>query len=373
MRSRWLLSSSMLCALLFGTAAEAQTRRHHRHRHRGAAEVAAPRRGAVAPAPRRVATPATASPAPSTPRPPQPEDPPLFYAAPGYVPANPYRAGGSEGRHFGSVAENDILATMRTAPVRGNLRNYGNTSVNIRVDFPGPIDGSYKPSEQRHEEHWRAEIAAFRLNQLLGLERVPPAVFRQVLEDDLPTGERYGVTFTEGVSRGAMIYWVPVLRPSGVGSPESMEFWSQRLTAGVPIADGERTRAQEVSDLIVFDFLIANWDRWNGLNTLEDGHGHLVFRDNNAGFQVPSNSSRYQRVLGWLHRSQRFSRALIERARALDLDTLRDAMADDADGNGAVLLSDAQLRDVLRRRDTLVAYVDALVRRYGEANVMAFP
>lgn len=152
-----------------------------------------------------------------------------------------------------------------------------------------------------------------------------------------------------------------------------MEFWSQRLTAGVPIADGERTRAQEVSDLIVFDFLIANWDRWNGLNTLEDGHGHLVFRDNNTGFQVPSNSSRYQRVLGWLHRSQRFSRALIERARALDLDTLRDAMADDADGNGAVLLSDAQLRDVLRRRDTLVAYVDALVRRYGEANVMAFP
>ncbi|MFO0651071.1 MAG: hypothetical protein U0326_32900 [Polyangiales bacterium] len=155
MRSRWLLSSSMLCALLFGTAAEAQTRRHHRHRHRGAADAAAPRREADA-GPRRAATPATPSTAPSTPRPPQPEDPPLFYAAPGYVPANPYRAGGSEGRHFGSVAENDILATMRTAPVRGNLRNYGNTSVNIRVDFPGPSTESCKPSEQRHEEHWRA-------------------------------------------------------------------------------------------------------------------------------------------------------------------------------------------------------------------------
>jgi hypothetical protein len=364
MHRRWLLLSTMLCAMLVGTAANAQTRRHRRNRHRGAAE---------APAPRAPVAAATPTPAPSAPRPPQPEDPPLFYAPPGYVPANPYRAGGSEGRHFGVVAENDILATMRTAPVRGNLRNYGNTSVNIRVDFPGPIDGSYKPSEQRHEEHWRAEIAAFRLNQLLGLERVPPAVFRQVLEDDLPTGERYGVTFTDGVSRGAMIYWVPVLRPSGVGSPESMDFWSQRLTAGVVIADAERARAREVSDLIVFDFLIANWDRWNGLNTLEDGAGHLVFRDNNAGFQVPSNSSRYQRVLGWLHRSQRFSRSLIARARELDLDTLRDAMADDADGNGAVLLSDEQLRDVLRRRDVLVAYVDALVRRYGEDNVIAFP
>ena len=36
-----------------------------------------------------------------------------------------------------------------------------------------------------------------------------------------------------------------------------------------------------------------------------------------------------QRVLGWLHRSQRFSRGLIERARSLDLDSLRDAMADE--------------------------------------------
>ncbi len=364
MRNRLLLSLTLFTALLASASAEAQTRRHRRHRHRG--DVAAPRSASNAPA-------AVAPSAPRAPRPPQPEDPPLLYAQPGYVPANPYRAGGSEGRRFGAVPENDILATLRTAPVRGNLRNYGNTSVNIRVDFPGPIDGSYKPSEQRHEEHWRAEIAAFRLNQLLGLERVPPSTFRQVLEDDLPTGDRYGVTFTDGVSRGAMIYWVPVLRPSGIGSLESLEFWSQRLTLGAPLADAERARAQEVSDLFVFDFLIANWDRWNGLNTLEDGHGHLVFRDNNAGFQVPSRSSRYQRVLGWLHRSQRFSRGLIERARSLDLDSLRDAMADDADGNGAVLLSDAQLRDVLRRRDTLISYVDGLVRGHGEAEVLCFP
>lgn len=357
-----------LCAMpLF---AGAQTRRHHRRRHRGDVAASTPppptRAPTVAP-PAPVATPTPA------PRPRAPEDAPILYAQPGYVPPNPYRGGSSEVRHFGDVLENDILATMRTAPVRGNLRNYGNTSVNIRVDFPGPIDGSYKPSEARHEEHWRAEIAAFRLNQLLGLERVPPAVFRQVLEDDLPTGQRYGVTFTDGVSRGAMIYWVPVLRSSGVGSPESLDLWSQRLTAGAPIADGERRRAQEISDLIVFDFLIANWDRWNGLNTLEDGRGHLVYRDNNAGFQVPVSSSRYERVLGWLHRVSRFSSGLIERARALDLDSLRDAMADDAAGDDTVLLTDDQLRDVLRRRDVLVQYVEGLARRHGRDAVLFFP
>ncbi len=360
MRRRWISTGLAMCALLFGPSAEAQTRRHRRNRHRG--DVAAPQHE-----PRASATP------PAQPsQPAQPDDAPLLYAAPGYAPPNPYRAGGSEGRRFGSVPEGEIVATLRTAPVRGRLRNYGNTSVNIKVDFPGAIDGSYKPSEHRHEEHWRAEIAAFRLNQLLGLERVPPAVFRTVLEDDLPTGARYGVTFTDGVSRGAMIYWVPVLRQSGVGSPESLDYWSQRLAAGAPIPEPERARAHEVSDLIAFDFLICNWDRWNGLNTLEDGDGHLVFRDNNAGFQTPFSSSRYLRVLGWLHRSQRFSRSLVERARALDLDTLRDAMADDAGGDDAALLSDAQLRDVLRRRDILVQYVDALVRRHGEAAVMAF-
>lgn len=360
----WLPTSLTVCALLLlSPSADAQTRRRHRRRYRGdttaalAAPAAAPALTTAAPPPASAAR----------------DDVPILYAAPGYAPPNPYRAGGSVGRHFGPVPENDILATLRTAPVRGNLRNYGNTSVNIRVDFPGPIDGSYKPSELRHEEHWRAEIAAFRLSQLLGLECVPPAVFRVVPEEDLHTGARYGVTFSGGVSRGAMIYWVPVLRPSGVGSVESLSYWSERLTAGVVLADAERPRAREVSDLIAFDFLIANWDRWNGLNTLEDGDGHLVYRDNNAGFQVPLRTSRYRRVLGWLHRSQRFSRSLVGRARALTLETLRDAMADDADGNNTQLLTDAQLREVLRRRDVMVAYVDALVHRYGQTAVYAFP
>jgi hypothetical protein len=374
----------VVSALLFLGPGEAlgQTRRQHRHRHRGEAAAVAPNTSrthhhttaSATPAP-TVPAPTVQAPAPTpvvaTPRPAPAGPAPVLFALPGYAPPNPYIAGRDSGRHFGSVSEDEILATLANAPVRGNLRNYGNTSVNLRVDFPGPVDGSYKPSEIAHNEHWRGEIAAFRLAQLLGIERVPPAVFRRIPEGELPTGQRYGVTFENGQSWGAMIYWVPVLRPSGVGSPESLEHWSGRLSAGVPIPQDERVRAQEISDLIVFDFLIANWDRWNGLNTLEDGDGHLVFRDNNAGFQIPRQSSRYLRVLHWLHQSQRFSRETIAHVRSLTLDTLREAMTEDADGEHP-LIDDTQLRAVLERRDTLVRYVDELIRRYGEAQTLFF-
>lgn len=293
-------------------------------------------------------------------------------APPGAVPENPYRAGRSAGRRFGAVLEDDILTALRNGPVGGRLRNYGNTSVNIRVDFPGPIDGSFKPSERLHESHWRAEIAAFRLNQLLGLERVPPAVFRRVHEDELPNGARYGVFFRAGMAHGAMIYWVPVLRPSGVGSAESFTFWSARLQAGALLRDDERARAEEVSTLVAFDFLLANWDRWNGLNTLQDERGRLVYRDNNAGFQVGLRSSLLARVDGWLHGVQRFSRRLIAAVEALTDDTLRDALSDDSDGE-TPLLTEEQIIEVIHRKYALLRYVRGLRRQYGDAEVLCFP
>lgn len=307
--------------------------------------------------------------------PPPPELPGNPYSeptpAPAPAPSAPAAVARRPGRSFGSVSEEDILEALRNAPIQA-LNNVGNTSVNLRVDLPGDIDGSYKPSEERHPEHYRAEIAAFRLNQLLGLERVPPAVFRRVPRASLPNGERYGIFFTEEQSRGAMIYWVPVLRSAGISSPEAFEAWMTQLTVGTRILPRDRARAEEISTLLVFDFLIANWDRWNGLNTLQDGSGHLVYRDNNGGFQEPLSATRYNRVLRFLHRTQRFSRRVIERARALTLESLQRSIAPDAVGDEA-LLNDVQLRAVLRRRDTLLAYVNELVARYGEAEVYAFP
>lgn len=278
---------------------------------------------------------------------------------------------GSERRYLGFLEE-DLLRVLRTAPVRQG-RNVGNTSVNFHVRLSPPVEGAYKPSERLHPEHYRAEVGAYRLSVLLGLERVPPVVFRRVSEAELPGGAAAGVFFdSERMARGAMIYWVPVLRRVEVTTPEAMAAWSVMLRVGTPISPNWMQRCEEVSTLLVFDMLLANWDRWNGLNALADREGRLVYRDNNAGFQVPLAPGRYAAVLRWLRRSEKFSRSLLERVRGLTLASLREVMAPEAD-RGRPLLSDAQLRGVLDRRDTLLRYVDGLVARHGEAAVYVFP
>lgn len=275
-------------------------------------------------------------------------------------------------RAYAGVPEAEIVRALRTAPIL-SMRNVGNTSVNLRCDLEGPIDGAFKPSESRHLQHFRGEVGAFRVAQLLGVERVPPAVFRRVPRAELPGGADLSrVRFRDGQSWGAMIYWVPVLRPANIFAGVTLDRWTRLLTQGEEIPEGERPRAEDVSTVITFDFLIGNWDRWHGTNTLQDGNGRLVFRDNNGAFYEPLTGWRYDTILSWFQRVQKFSRSLIDHARALTLESLRASIADDADGD-VPLLTDAQLRGVLRRRDTVVQYVDALVQIHGEREVYAFP
>ncbi|MEZ4406484.1 MAG: hypothetical protein R3A52_08420 [Polyangiales bacterium] len=287
------------------------------------------------------------------------------------IPPNPYAQANSLGRRYGALDEADIIAALRSAPIRG-AREVGNTSINLHCDLEGDIDGAYKPSERRHAEHWRAEIGAFRVSQILGIERVPPAVFRRVPQGDVPAAIQPRVYFNHGVSRGAMIYWVPVLHRAGIFSGQALEQWTNLLVVGVDLPDRERLRAEEISTLIAFDYIIGNWDRWHGTNTLTDGQGHLVYRDNNGGFLEPLPRGRHEIILSFLQRVQRFSRAFVERARAFTLADLRRAIAQDGDG-AEPLLSEAQLRSVIRRRNTLIQYVDALVNIHGEDEVLFFP
>lgn len=289
----------------------------------------------------------------------------------GDVPPNPYAGINSTSRRYGAIAEQEIIEALRSAEIR-STREVGNTSINLRCDLAGEIDGAYKPSERRHAEHWRAEIAAFRVSQVLGLERVPPAVFRRVPRENVPEALRRRVYIDHGESRGAMIYWVPVIRHVGIFSGQALEQWTNLLVVGIDLPARERLRAEEISTLIAFDYIIGNWDRWHGTNTLADGQGHLVYRDNNGGFLEPLPRARHEIILSFLQRVQRFSRVFVERARAFGLADLQRAIRQDADGDEP-LLSRAQLLSVLRRRDTLIQYVDALIAIHGESAVLVFP
>lgn len=323
-------------------------------------------------------------PASEGPIPPNPfgEDTPPIAAAPAVAPApavvapaagvsplppNPYDAGV---RRYGALVEEDIVRALSEAPIQ-SARNVGNTSVNLRCDLDGDIDGAFKPAETRHVDHWRAEIGAFRVAQLLGIDRVPPAVFRRVARAELVGADASRLLFREGWARGAMIYWVPVLRRAGIFSGEALTEWTNHLVVGVEIPADARGRAEEISTLISFDFIIGNWDRWHGTNTLVDARGQLCYRDNNGGFLEPLPRWKMEIIFSFLQRVQRFSRRFVDGVRAMTLAGLRRAIVADADGREA-LLNEAQLRAMMRRRATFLEYVDALVGIHGASEVFCF-
>ena len=122
-----------------------------------------------------------------------------------------------------------------------------------------------------------------------------------------------------------MLQWLLLVAYAGSGMAGLVYevSWTRLLTQGEVIPEGERNRAEDVSTVIAFDFLIGNWDRWHGTNTLQDRAGRLVFRDNNGAFYEPMPRGRYEIILAWFQRVQRFSRSFVTHARALTLEALR--------------------------------------------------
>lgn len=275
-------------------------------------------------------------------------------------------------RTFNGVSEDHILQEIRTARITGR-RQVGSTSVNFHLSLAGDVDAAFKPRSQSHGDAYRAEIAAFRLNRMLGLSRVPPAITRIIPRAQLHLSAETTVTVErDGTVRGAAIYWVPLLRDSRIDQERERSRWAGWLRQRGTVPPEQSARAEEVSTLVVFDFLTGNWDRWSGANVPMDAAGHLIYRDNNGGFEEPFGESMLAGVMRHLRLVQKFSRGVIDRARALSEASIRAEMALDGDPAHPPL-SAAQIASLLRRRDTLVAYVDDLVRRHGEAAVYPWP
>lgn len=296
----------------------------------------------------------------------------LLSSAPAFAqPAPQAPDAGEAPRTFGGVPEDRILEAIRTGRIVGR-QNVGSTSVNFHLRLAGDIDAAWKPRTSTHGETYRAEIAAYRLNRMLGLSRVPPAVSRSVPRSALHLAPTSPVIAERDLTvRGAAIYWVPVLRDSLIDRPREIERWSSWLRQGREVPADQRARAEEISTLLVFDFLTGNWDRWSGSNVPMDAAGHLIYRDNNGAFEEPFVLGLMQNGMAWLRRAQRFSASVIARARALTDASIREEMALDGDPAHPPL-TEAQRRSLLRRRDALLVYIDGLIRRHGEAAVLAF-
>jgi len=282
---------------------------------------------------------------------------------------------------FLGMADDILLERLRKQPIARLKLNRGGSSLSFRVDFADGSRAAWKPAQTNAQTVPRKEVAAYRLNRLLGLDAVPPAAPRSLSKEELfgllhpetlpsvPRIRAETIIGPSGQIAGEASYWIPVIKDCDLDTPEGHQVMATWLTQSGQIPYERRGLAAEVAVLTVFDFLIANPDRYSGGNmkTSQDGK-KLFFMDNTMSFFLEPQSTEKNRLN--LLRQQRFSRRLHDALAQVEVPTLRRLLREP---DGTEILTDAEIRAVVQRRDYVQRYVTDLIKQFGEAKVLYFP
>jgi hypothetical protein len=221
---------------------------------------------------------------------------------------------------------------LRTAPVERIEEVPIGVTKPKRIFFaPGGLasSASFKVLPMgRRSGYWeahRSEIAAYELDRLLGLDMVPVTVERRV-----------------GSELASLQMWVEGCRMikdvDQAACPNPVEF------------------AKQVCRQRVFDNLVANIDR-NAGNILVDGQWDVILIDHSRAFA--SNRMPFEEEM------TRVDREMLAKLKALDEPSLMKTVR-------PWVLGDGSVRDILKRRDKIVARFEKLARKRGEAAVFPF-
>ncbi len=284
----------------------------------------------------------------------------------------------------------DALANEEIVEVE---RGHGGRSLAFKVTLADGTVGYYKPEQTFSAAHFYSELGAYYLDRELGLGRVPPTIGRVIEWEPLRQAamgdERVDevIVQEDGTVRGAFIWWIPE-RLERLNAGRRWDKWVRNessllispyqrprdwrdahvQTEGEIAADTPDTedRAAELSDMIVFDYLTTNVDRWGGnfQNVRTRGEaGPLIYLDNGAGFTAGPRGARVPLMDARLHALQRFRWSTLGRLRRLDRARLERRMAQDP---LAPFLSDRQLDDLFERRDHVLEHAAEMERQFGE-------
>ncbi|MEO6774882.1 MAG: hypothetical protein ABI467_18060 [Kofleriaceae bacterium] len=284
--------------------------------------------------------------------------------------------------------DDQLLAPLAATPVTAIKLNHGGTSLSLRVDFASGARAAFKPQQIHPQSDPRREIAAYRIDRMLGIGHVAPAKSATfALADLIAAAAADGREYTtqrlvdEAIVRGGKVsgevsWWIPDIRDATIGEhridePEGVAEWMPYLQADTPVpAELAGTMAQ-LSTMIVFDVLIDNADRWTGNNTkgsLDDQT--LYFMDNTLSFSLFTFG--HESNLKPLHGISKFSKKLVARLRTLTYASVARAVAS-SDDPLAPLLQPAEIHALLARRDHLLRYIDDLRADLGDGAVLALP
>lgn len=175
------------------------------------------------------------------------------------------------------------------------------------------------PGRQKgYWESYKAEIAAYELDKLLGLHMVPPAAERRIDRE-----------------LGAVIQWV-----------EPVTAWDMKH----PVSGPEPAWSKQVSRMKLFDQLSGNIDRNQG-NLIYDADWHLILIDHSRAFTD-------RKDLGRIAQPGRVDKWLWDKIDVLTLDELKRALGP--------WLNEKEIDAILARRDAMRAAVAKMIAVRGE-------
>lgn len=222
-----------------------------------------------------------------------------------------------------------------TRPVRLFL-NKGNVERSGVWKNPSGIQGGYL-------EGWQYEIAAYRLDKLLGLNMIPPTVER-VFRDQ----------------RGSLQLWV-----------EKEYSLLQVMEKNIPLpSSGPEADNWEKRKYIsrVFDALIANEDRTQQ-NTLYTRDWRTILIDHSRSFRSEEKYTKHLlfglnplRVDSRPLPFRKLPRVLVENIKALTFDSIKQAVGP--------YLTDKEIRAVLARKDLILKEIDEMIKVVGEDKIL---
>ena len=319
---------------------------------------------------------------------------------------SPAKVAPNDGLGFlGQARDGELLAQLSSDAIVAAKKGSGGRTLAFKLRLASGIKAYYKPEQSVSSARWYAEVAAYHLDRALGLGRVPPVVSRSVLWSSLrraagsDSRAKELTVSRDGLVRGALIYWVeghlvPAVTPPGwenwvrsegfgrttVSPYQRASAYGEALSAAhqrrlrqeAPITfyDAAPTpqRAElpaELSDMIVFDFLTLNYDRFGGdnANILELGAaGPLLLLDNGDGFSPgPPRRSVLDARLAPL---SRFRKRTIDALRALDVRSFGARLAREP---LAPILDAQALGGLAARREIVLEHVAAQQQRFGDA------
>ena len=201
-------------------------------------------------------------------------------------------------------------------------------------------------------DKWRFEIAAYRLDKLIGLDMVPPAVEREFAKPS---------KLNAVPEKGALSFWA-----------DSKASLLNLVEAGqTPSASAER----EKYITRLWDCLIANEDRTqqNILYDYDDikGRWRTILIDHSRAFR--STKKYTDRLIFGVNGIQRSDsrqpilirqvpRALYEKIMALTFDDIKQAVGP--------YLADGDIRAILARKELIKKEIEAMIKQNGEDRVL---